>query len=408
MSATAGHAVRLGDPDTFAAGAPHEKLAEMRRTEPVCWQPMAGHQGFFAVLSHADVLQVSREPALFSASEGGIMLEDSTPEVLAMSRDMLVVMDPPRHTHYRQPVVPSFKPKVIAGMESQIRAICREIMQEAREAGPDVEFVHQVSALMPSRVMGQLMGLPKADWPYVHRLSEQMLAGQDPDVGSGQADQGSAVELAGYAMNFAAARRQGPLHPDVTSVLLTADFDGRLMTDVDFASFFVQLVGAGNDTTKTLTSSGLLALLEHPGQLAELRADPSLIPGAVEEMLRWSNPVHYMCRTATADTHLAGVQIAAGQKVAMYYTSANRDERVFRDPQSFDIHRSPNRQLAFGFAEHFCLGAHLARLETRVFFEELLSAFDAIALAGEPIRLRSNFINGYRQLPIRLGFRTRF
>jgi cytochrome P450 len=403
MDAAARPALGLGDPDSFAQGAPHELLAETRRTDPVCWQPMEGHDGFFAVLTYADVLTVSREPVLFSASEGGIMLEDSTAEALEMSRDMLVVMDPPRHTNYRKPVVPSFKPRVIAGMETQVRAICREIMQEAREAGPEVEFVHQVSALMPSRVMGQLMGLPKADWPYVHRLSEQMLAGQDPDVGAGEADQGSAMELAGYAMNFAASRRQEELHADVTSVLLTEDFDGHLMTDIDFASFFVQLVGAGNDTTKTLTSSGLLALLQHPEQLAELRADPSLIPTAVEEMLRWSNPVHYMRRTATADTHLGGVPIAAGQKVAMYYTSANRDELVFTDPQRFDIHRSPNRQLAFGFAEHFCLGAHLARLETRVFFEELLNAFESIELTGDPIRLRSNFINGYRRLPVRLG-----
>ncbi len=207
-------------------------------------------------------------------------------------------------------------------------------------------------------------------------------------------------------MNFAASRRKAEPHADVTSVLLTEDFDGRPMTDIDFASFFVQLVGAGNDTTKTLTSSGLLALIQHPEQLAELRADPSLIPAAVEEMLRWSNPVHYMRRTTTADTHLGGVPIAAGQKVAMYYTSANRDELVFTDPQRFDIHRSPNRQLAFGFAEHFCLGAHLARLETRVFFEELLNAFESIELAGDPIRLRSNFINGYRQLPVRLELRS--
>ncbi len=162
MDAAARPGLGLGDPDSFVHGAPHELLAEARRSDPVCWQPMDGHDGFFAVLTYADVLTVSREPVLFSASTGGIMLEDSTPEALAMSRDMLVVMDPPRHTNYRKPVVPSFKPRVIAGMEAQVRAICREIMQEAREAGPDVEFVHQVSALMPSRVMGQLMGLPES------------------------------------------------------------------------------------------------------------------------------------------------------------------------------------------------------------------------------------------------------
>jgi cytochrome P450 len=211
------------------------------------------------------------------------------------------------------------------------------------------------------------------------------------------------VELAGYAMQFAANRRGQPPQPNLTDVLLTEEFGGRLMTDLDFATFCVQLIGAGNETTKTLTSSGLLALLQHPEQLEAVRSDPELLPGAVEEILRWANPVHYMRRTATADTAISGVPIAEGDKVVLYYTSANRDDAVFNDPQTFDIRRNPNRHLTFGFAEHFCLGAHLARLEARVFFEELLPAFPNIELAGEPVRLRSNFTNGYRELPVRLG-----
>ncbi len=402
-SAPATSELRLADPDTFTHGVPHEQLEALRRTSPVAWQEMDGEPGFFAVLTHADVLTVSHEPTLYSASEGGITLEDPAPESLAMSRDMLVVMDPPRHGDYRKPVVASFKPKSIATLEDDIRKLCREIMAEARAAGPEVEFVHEVSAKLPTRVMGQLMGLPRADWPHIHTLSERMLAGQDPDVAADESENASLVELAGYAMGFAAERRNAPVRDDVTDVLLKGDFGGRQMTDLDFASFFVQLVGAGNDTTRTLTSSGLLALLQHPDQLADLRADPSLIPGAIEEVLRWANPIHYMRRTTTADTELHGVAIARGQKVAMYYTSANRDEQVFADPHRFDIRRSPNRHLSFGFAEHFCLGAHLARLEGRVFFEELLAAFGSIELAGEPVRLRSNFNNSLRQLPVRLG-----
>jgi cytochrome P450 len=165
----------------------------------------------------------------------------------------------------------------------------------------------------------------------------------------------------------------------------------------------VQLVTAGQDTTATLLSSGVLALLEHPDQLTRLRADPSLVPTAVEEMLRWANPLHYFRRTATADTTLHGAAIAAGDKVAMFYTSANRDEVVFSDPQGFDIRRSPNRHLSFGVAEHFCVGAHLARLEARVFFTELLATFTDIQLAGAPVRLRSNLNNGLRTLPVRLA-----
>jgi cytochrome P450 len=174
------------------------------------------------------------------------------------------------------------------------------------------------------------------------------------------------------------------------------------MTDIDFGSFFVQLVTAGNDTTKTMLSSGLLCLLEHPEQLAALRADPALVPGAVEEILRYANPLHYFRRTATADTEIRGVPIPAGDKVAMYYTSANRDDDVFEDPDSFNIRRTPNPHLSFGIAEHFCLGVHLARLEGRVFFEELLGTFGEIELTGDPVRVRSNLNNALKVLPVRL------
>jgi cytochrome P450 len=175
------------------------------------------------------------------------------------------------------------------------------------------------------------------------------------------------------------------------------------MTDMDFGSFFVQLVTAGNDTTKTMLASGLLALLDHPDQLAELRADPSLIPGALEEILRWANPLHYFRRTLTADTVLRGVSLHAGEKVAMMYTSANRDEEVFADPHRFDIHRRPNPHLSFGIAEHFCLGVHLARLEGRIFLEELLASFPDIEQTGPARRTRSNLNNALKELPIRLG-----
>src|SRR5690606_17322557 len=231
----------------------------------------------------------------------------------------------------------------------------------------------------------------------------------DPDLAPDSADgnyasggDGSA-QMAMYAMQFAARRRNEEPREDLTTLILGSQFGGEPMTDVDFGSFFVQLVTAGNDTTKTMLSSGLLALLQHPDQLAELRADPSLMPGAVEEILRWANPLHYFRRTATADTVLHDVGIGAGDKVAMYYTSANRDEDVFAEPQTFDIHRSPNPHLSFGIAEHFCLGVHLARLEGKVFFEELLAAFGTIELTGDPVRLRSNLNNSYKKLPVRLA-----
>ncbi len=392
----------LGDPATFDHGVPHEWISELRRTTPVAWQEMDGDAGFFAVLAHADVVTVAREPNLYSARAGGVVVETLTPESLEMMRHMLLAMDPPEHGTYRRPLAETFKRNVINQLEGEIRVICRELMVRAADLG-DVEFVHDVTSGLPSQVMGKLMGLPEQDWALLHELAERQTAGQDPDGPGGGEDFSASIDMAMYAIEFAATRRTEPPKEDLTTLILDGDFGGAPMTDVDFGSFFVQLVTAGNDTTKTMLSSGLLALLSHPDQLASLRTDPSLIPGAVEEILRWSNPLHYFRRTATADTVLHDVDIPAGSKVAMYYTSANRDDGVFADAQTFDIRRSPNPHLSFGIGEHFCLGVHLARLEGRVFFEELLSAFSTIELTGEPVRLRSNLNNSFKHVPVRLA-----
>jgi cytochrome P450 len=394
--------VDLASPDTFVGGVPHDILTDLRRDDPVHWQEMDGEPGFWAILKHADVVHVAREPNLFSASEGGVVLENLDAQSLEMMRGMLLAMDPPRHTDYRQPLSERFKARVIAGLEPAIRDICRGIFSAAAEKG-EVEFVHEVTSGLPSRVIGELMGLPEEDWPHIHELAERNTSGQDADYASGDANSGS-IEMAMYAIQFAARRRSEPVRDDLTSFILGSDFNGHPMDDIDFGKFFVQLVTAGNDTTKTMLSSGLLALLQHPDQLAMLRADRSLIPGAVEEILRWANPLHYFRRTATADTSIRGVDIVAGDKVAMYYTSANRDEDVFgADSQRFDITRHPNPHLSFGIGTHFCLGVHLARLEGRVFFDELLSTFPSIELAGEPVRVRSNLNNALKRLPIRLS-----
>jgi cytochrome P450 len=230
-------------------------------------------------------------------------------------------------------------------------------------------------------------------------------SGQDPDIAGTDAapEPGTASrDMAMYAIRFAMERRASEPRDDLTSLILQSDFGGSPMTDLEFGSFFVQLVTAGNDTTKTMLAAGLLSLLRHPDQLARLRADPALTPSAVEEILRYDNPLHYFRRTASADTVLGDVSIAAGDKVVMYYTAANRDPLVFADPDRFDIGRSPNPHLSFGFGEHHCLGIHLARLEGRVFFEELLSAFSTIELAGEPVRVRSNLNNALKRLPVSL------
>ncbi|HVJ97968.1 MAG TPA: cytochrome P450, partial [Acidimicrobiia bacterium] len=234
----------------------------------------------------------------------------------------------------------------------------------------------------------------------IHRWAEQSTSSQDSDYAA-EAAEGS-IGMAMYAIQFAAERRAQEPQEDLTTLLLETDFNGSFMSDIDFGSFFVQLVTAGNDTTKTMLSSGLLALLDHPEQMNDVRANPQYIASAIEEILRYDNPLHYFRRTATEDTVLHDVEIKAGDKVAMIYTSANRDEDVFDDPQRFDIRRHPNPHLSFGIAEHFCLGVHLARLEGRVFYEELLSTFPSIELVGEPVRVRSNLNNAYKSVPVRL------
>jgi cytochrome P450 len=388
---------------TFVDGPPHELFTRLRREQPVVFQEMDDQPGYWAVLRHADVVHVAKHPETFSASEGGVVVEDLEPANLEQMRDMLLAMDPPRHTAYRRPLAPRFKARVIAGMEDRIRTITREILDRAEAQGPDVEFVHDVCAHLPSQVIGELMGLPRDDWADIHAMAERNSGGQDPDIADTAERGSSTVDMAMYGIAFAAARRDLPPRGDLTDVLLEEEFDGHRMTDVDFGRFFVQLVTAGNDTTRTMLSSGLLALLEHPDQMAMLRSDPDLLPGAIEEILRWANPLHYFRRTAVVDTELAGQPIAAGDKVAMVYTSANRDETVFDRSQAFDITRSPNPHLSFGIATHFCLGVHLARLEGRVFFEELLARFATIDLAGDPQRQQSNLNNSLKSLPVRLS-----
>jgi len=398
-------AIDIYEPDRYVDGPPHEVFEHLRRTRPVYWQDMPDGTGYWGVLKHADVVHVAREPMLFSASEGGVVLEDLDPERLAMMRNMLLAMDPPRHVEYRRPLADSFKARIIGRLEDRIRTMCREIMTAARERR-DVEFVHEVCGQLPSQVVGELMGLPRADWSRIHRWAERNTSGQDPELAGHDPDLDDgdpSVNMAMYAIEFARARRAEAPREDLTSLILASEFDGAPMTDVGFGSFFVQLVTAGNDTTKTMLSSGLLALLDHPDQLAELRRDRTLMGSAVEEILRWANPLHYFRRTVTADTELRGVPIAAGQKLAMVYTSANRDEDVFDEPHRFDIRRDPNPHLSFGIGEHFCLGVHLARLEGRVFFGELLDTFGTIELTGTPRRTRSNLNNALKELPVRLA-----
>lgn len=396
--------IDLYSPDGYVDAPPHEAFAYLRRECPVFRQEMPDGTWYWAVLKHADVVEVSRNPIVFSAERGGVVLEDQPPEQLEQTKNMLLMMDPPRHSELRKNVYPHFRPRQIGLLEERIRSICRGLIDRGVDAG-EVEFVHDLAALVPSEVFGEMMGIPPEDRPQINRWAEMMTGGQDPDVNpDGYAAAGGndgSVNMAVYGMEFAKARR-GRDGSDLGDLLLATEVNGQPMTDLEFGYFFVQLVTAGNDTTRTMISSGLLALLEHPDQLDRLRADRSLVPSALEEILRYANPLHYFRRTATADVAVRGQEIKAGEKLAMIYTSANRDEDVFEAPIRFDIGRNPNPQLSFGIGEHYCLGVHLARLEGRIFLEELLERGATVELAGEPRRQRSNLNNALKALPVRM------
>lgn len=392
----------LYDRAGYADGAPHETFARLRARGPVHWQDIPGQAGYWAVLSHEHVAWASRHPDLLSSELGGITVEDMSAEALTGMRAMLLGMDPPRHRAMRKPLVPEFSKKVISGLEPMIRDLCRAVLADVEDGVPT--DVVRLAAQLPTRIVGGMLGLPPADWDHLHALSgaaARSVSGEDAD-----ANNDAVAELALYAVAHAAQHRDQDPTPDLTSLILHGDFGGERLDDVAFALLFVQLFIAANDTTVGMLAGGVHELLRHPDQLADLRAsvlagEDVLLDSAVEEILRYANPLHYFRRTATADLELGGVRIRAGDKVALYYTSANRDETVFADPQRFDIRRSPNPQISFGMGEHYCLGVHLARLEGRVFFSELLRTFGTWEAAGPPRRTASNFNNALDGLPVR-------
>ena len=322
--------IDLADPDTYLHGPPHDYFTELRATDPVHWQPTDGSaegaeragSGYWAICKHRDVETVARAPLLFSSAEKGIVLGDLAEDQLEQMRGMLLAMDPPRHRQVRKPITSRMTPREISRLADGIREICRSIFEEAAEA-KQVEFVNEVAAPLPTRVIGAFMGLPRADWEKVHEFAERVTHGQDPDYAGEPGAAGTAsAEMGMYAYEFAVDRTSAGIAEaggDLTDALR------RTMDEIEFAKLFVQLVTAGQDTTQTMLSSGLLALLDHPDQLEAIRADPTLIPAAVEEIVRWANPLHYFRRTATADTEILVLQFKAGDAVAMYYTTATRD-----------------------------------------------------------------------------------
>lgn len=387
----------LTDPATYEPGFPHELFTALRTSEPV-FRHVGRHVPLemWGITRYDDLVAVSRDAETFSSAVDGVLLEPAQ----AGSELMMVNQDAPHHTRLRSLVNRGFTPKQVKGMEDSVRAAARGIVDDVIGRG-ECDFVSDVAAELPLVVIADLLGIPQADRHKVFEWSNRMVGREDPEYAISLDEANSAAaELFVYASALGEERAGQPAQ-DIVTKLLTAEIDGQRLEHMEFVYFFLLLAVAGNETTRNLLSGGLLALFEHPGEWERLRSDRSLMPTAVEEMLRWVSPVMSFRRTATRDTEIRGVPIREGEFVVMFYPSANRDEAQFPDPFRFDVGRAPNDHVAFGGrGPHHCLGANLARMEIRVMFEEILDRMPDIAPAGDPNRLRSNLICGIKHLPV--------
>ena len=390
----------LSDAANFENGPPIDYFRMLRREAPVCWHEEKKGAGHWAVTRYDDLKFVSKNPNIYSSWRGGTILRELTPQQMEGNRALMINMDPPQHVKYRRLVQRVFTPRMIRDLEPHVRQLSKEIVDGIAKRG-ECEFVADVSALLPMKVICQMMGVPREDWEAVYDISNRLVGFDDPDL---QQDENEgeilALQMFQYAAKLNEKVRTQP-GDDLGTALIQGDVDGEKLTDVEFNSFFMLLAVAGNETTRTATSHGVRLLAEHPDQRERVLRDPKLLSPMIEEVLRVSSPLHYFRRTANQDTELNGAKIREGDKVTLWYPSVNRDEAVFKDPDTFDVGRSPNDHLALGIGEHFCLGASLARLELNILFEEILRRLPDIQLVGTPARLRSNFVNGIKSMPVR-------
>ena len=388
--------VDLADPDTYVSGMPFEAFRKLRRRAPVAWHPYKEGPGFLALTGYDEVLAVSRDSATWSSQAAGVFFEIPRPEDEYQLALIMLTMDPPRHTKLRSLVSKGFTPRQVAKLNNHIADMARQIVDDVVERG-ECDFVNDIAGALPSFVIAELLGIPLEDGRKLYELTAIMNSGLVRDSHIEQAQ----MQMFQYGTELAARKRAVP-GDDIATSLLQAEVDGERLTDLEFNMFFLLLINAGGDTTRNLVAAGILALMEHPAEQARLAADPSLLPTAILEMLRYTSPVTVFVRTATKDTELRGKPVKSGDRAAMFYPSANRDETHFADPERFDIGRAPNPHLAFGGGgTHFCLGANLARVEAAAIIPEVLSRMKDLELAGPVERVRSTLMNGIRSMPVR-------
>ncbi len=391
--------------DTWADRVPHDQFDVLRAHAPAYWHDHPTYQGFWAITRHADVRAASRDHQTFSTELGSTFIQDHEAAALELIRMTLLNMDPPKHSRYRRLVSAGFTPRMITKLVDHIQERAAGILDgiEGRET---VEFVEEVAAELPLQVICEMIGVPDEDRKLVFDWSNRLVGHQDPDFQTSAEDgEVAAAEIYAYCDAIADDRRAHP-RDDIMTALVEAEVDGDKLTKEELNMFFVLLVVAGNETTRNLIAHSMLAIIEHPDARAELLAgidDDDLWTSATEEFLRWGSSIQNFRRTVTRDTELAGQRLTKGEKVVLFYAAANRDPEVFDDPHRFDVRRTDNDHLTFGGGgAHFCLGANLARAEIKVMVREFLRRYPDVVLDGPPRRMRSDFINGIKELPLRL------
>jgi cytochrome P450 len=388
----------------------HRATTLLRREDPVHWVDEPGYRPFWALTRHGDVMEVERDNHRFLSAPRPLLATEVA-EALAIEKGevlrTLIHMDEPDHKAYRAVAAAWFQPKALNALEERMRELAVRFVDRMVEMGGECDFARDIAVHYPLYVILSLLGMPESDFERMLMLTQQLFGGDDPELrrSTDLEEQFTVLlDFFNYFTELTASRRANPTE-DLASVLANAKIGDAYIPDMDLASYYVIIATAGHDTTSSTIAGGLNALLQNPDELARLQADPGLLPTAVEEMIRWVTPVKEFMRTAAVDSEVGGVPIAAGQSLYLAYLSANRDEVVFEDPFRFDVGRQPNKHLAFGFGPHFCLGAQLARLETRAIFAELLSRLDHIEAAGTPTSSATVFVGGLKTLPVRYSIR---
>jgi len=408
--------IDLASPDSYVAAVPFPWFTHLREEHPVVWHPEPPpNEGFWSVTRYDDLTAVHMDWETYSSELGAVALEELDDEQLEIRKSMLET-DPPRHTELRKICSRRFSARGVGRYEDWIRDVAREVLDRALPL-ETFDFVSEISRELPIRFLCSIFTVPQEDAPELIRWGDEMIANQDPELSAAVVDQvdteayrnlpfrsPTALKVFEYADRQRDLRLEEPAD-DVIAALTVAQSEG-ILNEREFHNYFSLLMIAGNETTRHTITAGMLALMQHPEQLALLQERPELIPNATEEILRWATPVMHFRRTASRDTELRGQPIRAGDKVVTWYISANRDPEVFPDPDRFDVTRTPNDHVTFGpGGPHFCLGAHLARLETKILFQELLPRLATIEHAGEVERIRSNFVNGIKRMPVRVTIR---